>query len=149
MNHPPVEIVSYSEEELTAMMADLESDAVASAQDERILSEKRRHRDPHFDARRAPAARLADLSLRRFEEEYLPSVVDAETLASNDRSMEERLAAAKMIVSVDDPVPTVGGASSSSASDRRTFFPARTRSSCGSRVRSSATRSRTRRCARA
>ena len=83
--------------------------AVASAQDERILSEKRRHRDPHFDARRAPTARLADLSLRRFEEEYLPSAVDAETLASNDRSTEERLAAAKMIVSVDDPVPTVGG----------------------------------------
>ncbi|MCE2515907.1 MAG: hypothetical protein J4F37_13020 [Acidobacteria bacterium] len=71
--------------------------------------EKRRHRDPHFDERRAPTARLADLSLRRFEEEYLPSAVDAETLASNDRSIEERLAAAKMIVSVDDPVPTVGG----------------------------------------
>ena len=83
--------------------------AVASAQDERILSEKRRHRDPHFDARKAPAARLADLSLRRFEEEYLPAAVDAETLASNDRSVEERLTAAKMIVSVDDPVPTVGG----------------------------------------
>ena len=83
--------------------------AVAGAQDERILSEKRRHRDPHFDARRAPGGRLADLSLRRFEEEYLPSAVDAETLASNDRSTEERLAAAKMIVSVDDPVPTMGG----------------------------------------
>ena len=83
--------------------------AHASAQDERILNEKRRHRDPHFDARRAPRARLADLSLRRFEEDYLPSAVDAETLAGNDRSTEERLAAAKMIVSVDDPVPTVGG----------------------------------------
>jgi ATP-dependent DNA helicase RecG len=83
--------------------------AVASAQDERILNEKRRHRDPHFDARRASAARLADLSLRRFEEDYLPSAVDVETLASNDRSTEERLAATKMIVSVDDPVPTVGG----------------------------------------
>ena len=74
-----------------------------------ILNEKRRHRDPHFDARRAPRARLADLSLRRFEEDYLPSAVDAETLAGNDRSTEERLAAAKMIVAVDDPVPTVGG----------------------------------------
>ena len=83
--------------------------AHASAQDERVLNEKRRHRDPHFDARRAPRAGLADLSLRRFEEDYLPSAVDAETLAGNDRSTEERLAAAKMIVSVDDPVPTVGG----------------------------------------
>ena len=83
--------------------------AHASAQDERILNEKRRHRDPHFDTRRARRARLADLSLRRFEEDYLPSAVDAETLAGSDRSTEERLAAAKMIVSVDDPVPTVGG----------------------------------------
>ena len=83
--------------------------AIASAQDERVLNEKRRHRDPHFDARRAAGARLADLSLRRFEEDYLPAAVDAETLAANDRSMEERLAAAKMIVAVDDPVPTVGG----------------------------------------
>ncbi len=83
--------------------------AVASAQDERILNEKRRHRDCHFDARPAFAARLADLSLRRFEEDYLPAAVDAETLAANDRSTDERLAAAKMIVSVDDPIPTVGG----------------------------------------
>ena len=83
--------------------------AVASAQDERVLNEKRRHRDPHFDARRVPAACLADLSLRRFEEDYLPSAVDAETLANNDRSTAERLAAAKMIVAVDDPLPTVGG----------------------------------------
>ena len=78
-------------------------------QDERFVNEKGRHRDPHVDTRRVPLARLVDLSLRRFEEDYLPSAVDAETLASNDRSTEERLAAAKMIVSVDDPVPTVGG----------------------------------------
>ncbi|MCY3844199.1 MAG: putative DNA binding domain-containing protein, partial [Acidobacteria bacterium] len=83
--------------------------ALASAQDERVLNEKRRHRDPHFDARRVPAARLTDLSLRRFEEDYLPSAVDAETLAANDRSTAERLAAAKMIASADDPIPTVGG----------------------------------------
>ena len=88
---------SYSDEALTAM------------KDERVLNEKRRHRDPHFDARRVPAARLTDLSLRRFEEDYLPSAVDAETLAANDRSTAERLAAAKMIASADDPIPTVGG----------------------------------------
>ena len=63
----------------------------------------------YFDARPAPAARLSDLSLRRFEEDYLPAAVDSETLAANARSTEERLAAARMIVSVDDPVPTVGG----------------------------------------
>ena len=83
--------------------------AVASAQDERILSEKRRHRDPHFDARPVRSAGLADLGTGRFEDEYLPAAVDPETLAANDRTIEERLAAAKMIVSADDPVPTVAG----------------------------------------
>ncbi len=83
--------------------------APATAQDERMLNEKRRHRDPHFDARPVRAARLADLGLARFQEDYLPAAVDAETLAANDRSPEERLAAAKMIVSIEDPVPTVGG----------------------------------------
>ncbi|MCY4509107.1 MAG: putative DNA binding domain-containing protein, partial [Acidobacteria bacterium] len=83
--------------------------APASAQDERMLNEKRRHRDPHFDARPVRAARLADLGLARFQEDYLPAAVDAETLAANDRSLEERLAAAKMIASIEDPAPTVGG----------------------------------------
>ena len=83
--------------------------AVASAQDERILNEKRRHRDPHFDALPVRNAALGDLKLGRFEDEYLPAVIDPETLAANDRTLEERLAAAKMIVSVDDPVPTVAG----------------------------------------
>ena len=83
--------------------------AVATAQDERILNERRRSRDSHFDSRPVPTATLADLGRRRFEEEYLPSAVDAETLAANDRSYEERLAATKMIIAVDDPTPTVAG----------------------------------------
>ncbi len=83
--------------------------AVASAQDERILNEKRRHRDPHFDAQPVPTASVADLDLRRFEEEYLPQAVDATALAENDRSTEERLAAMKMIAGVEDPRPTIAG----------------------------------------
>ena len=83
--------------------------AVASAQDERILSEKRRSRDKHFDATPLRSSGIADLNLRRFEEEYLPLAVNASDLAENDRTATERLAATKMIVSVDDPTPTVGG----------------------------------------
>ncbi len=83
--------------------------AVASAQDERILNEKRRYRDRYFDALPVPSASIADLDLRRFDEEYLPLAVDAATLAANDRSIEERLAATKMTVSVDDPTPTIAG----------------------------------------
>ena len=83
--------------------------AVASAQGERILNEKRRYRDQHFDAFPAQSATIDDLDLRRFEEEYLPLAVDAATLAANERCIAERLAATKMIVSVDDPTPTIGG----------------------------------------
>ncbi|MDE2977962.1 MAG: putative DNA binding domain-containing protein [Acidobacteriota bacterium] len=82
---------------------------VASPQDERVLNEKRRYRDSHFDTRPLPTAGLADLSLVRFDEEYLPNALEPEALAANERTTEERLAAAKMIVSVDDPVPTVAG----------------------------------------
>ena len=82
---------------------------LASGQDERILNEKRRYRDSHFDGRPVNSASLVDLRIGRFQDEYLPAAVDPETLAANDRTPAERLAAAKMIVSVDSPVPTVAG----------------------------------------
>ena len=83
--------------------------AIATAQDERILNEKRRYRDRHFDAMPVPIASLADLDVRRFEEEYLPLAVDATALAANDRSVDQRLAAMKMIDGVDDLTPTIAG----------------------------------------
>jgi ATP-dependent DNA helicase RecG len=43
---------------------------IASAQDERILNEKRRHGDAPFDVQPVPTAALADLNKRSFEEEY-------------------------------------------------------------------------------
>ena len=83
--------------------------AIASAQDERILNEKRRYRDAPFDIHPVPSASLSDLDIRRFEEEYLPRAFDRELLAANDRTTNERLAAAKMIASVDEPTPTIVG----------------------------------------
>ena len=83
--------------------------AIASAQDERILNEKRRHGDMPFDTRPLHAATLADLDLRRFEFLYLPEAFSADMLQKNDRTMEERLAATKMTVSADDPTPTMLG----------------------------------------
>ena len=82
---------------------------IATQQDERILNEKRRYRDPHFDAIPVPTANVDDLDLRRFEEEYLPLAVDAESLAENERTIEQRLAALKMIGSDDNPTPTIAG----------------------------------------
>lgn len=82
---------------------------VASAQDERILSEKRRHRDLPLDAQPVPSSRLSDLSRRIFEEEYLTSAFASDTLAANDRTYEQRLASTKMVATADDPTPTVLG----------------------------------------
>jgi ATP-dependent DNA helicase RecG len=82
---------------------------VASAQDERILSEKRRHRDLPFDAQPVPSSRISDLSRRVFEEEYLPSAFASEVLQANDRPFEQRMASTKMVDSADAPTPTVLG----------------------------------------
>lgn len=81
----------------------------ATAQDERILSEKRRHRDLHFEAHPLPSCPLAELSPTIFEQEYLPNAVAPDVLAANERSFEERLASCGMIASVDLPIPTVLG----------------------------------------
>lgn len=83
--------------------------AIATAQDERILNEKRRFRDRTFDAHPLSSAKLADLSRRRFEEDYLPAAVARDVLATNDRTYEQRLAAAKMVASPEEPIPTVAG----------------------------------------
>ena len=82
---------------------------IASAQDERILNEKRRHGDRPFDIGPVPSANLIDLDRRRFEDEYLHAAFASDVLAANERSYEQRLAATKMIVAADEPTPTVLG----------------------------------------
>lgn len=82
---------------------------LASAQDERILNERRRHRDRPFDVQAVPDATLDDLDRLRFEQEYLPSVVARDVLAANERSHEQRLAATKMIAGEAEASPTVLG----------------------------------------
>jgi len=74
-----------------------------------MLNEKRRHGDRPFDLQPIPGAGLADLNLPKFQNEYLPQAVSEEALAANDRNLEERLAATKMIVAADRPVATVLG----------------------------------------
>jgi len=82
---------------------------LASAQDERILNERRRHHDRPFDVQPVSGATLNDLDRLRFEQEYLPSLVARDVLQGNDRSLEQKLAATKMIVSEAEPIPTVLG----------------------------------------
>ncbi len=83
--------------------------AIASAQDERILDEKRRHHDLPFDLHPIQHAKLDDLNRRLFEEEYLPGAVAADVLEQNARSYEQRLATCRMIQGIDLPTPTVTG----------------------------------------
>lgn len=82
---------------------------LASAQDERILNERRRHHDRPFDIQPIADATLGDLDRLRFEQEYLPSVVARDVLVANERTHEQRLAATKMVVSESISAPTVLG----------------------------------------
>ena len=82
---------------------------IATAQDERILNEKRRFGDIPFDLHPIPTAGISDLNLVQFEYEYLPQAVAAEVLETNQRTPEERLVATKMIAPGDEQTPTVLG----------------------------------------
>jgi ATP-dependent DNA helicase RecG len=83
--------------------------ALANAQEERILIEKRRYKNLPFDMYPVSSAKLTDLSKVLFESEYLPAAFAPDILEANGRSYAEQLATCKMIVSADDPTPTVLG----------------------------------------
>lgn len=82
---------------------------LATAQDERILNERRRHRDRPFDVQPIQEAGLEDLDRLRFEQEYLPALVARDVLEANSRSYEQRLAATKMVIGEETPIPTTLG----------------------------------------
>ena len=82
---------------------------IATAQDERILNEKRQFGDRPFDAAPVPTSGLPDLNLTQFENEYLPAAFSDEIIAANDRSLPEQLAATKMIDSAKRSTATVLG----------------------------------------
>lgn len=83
--------------------------AVADAQEERMLAERRRARDLPWDLRPLPSARLADLDLDLFVRAYLPSAVDPSILVENNRTIEEQLASLRFVESASNPVPTALG----------------------------------------
>lgn len=83
--------------------------AIASAQEEGVLNERRRHRDLPFDLQPVSFATLADLNRSVFENEYLPGAFSADVLETNRRSYQERLSACRMIDAADSARPTVLG----------------------------------------
>jgi ATP-dependent DNA helicase RecG len=82
--------------------------ALATADEERRLAERRRSGDLPFDAREAAGSTIADdLDLDLFEREYLPTVLDPEVLAANNRTVEQRLASLRLATT--GGVPTHAG----------------------------------------
>jgi ATP-dependent DNA helicase RecG len=83
--------------------------AIATAQDERILSEKRRAKDLPFDIRPVAAAALDDLDADLFRAVYLPCACDPEVLEQNARSFEHQLSSLRMATPPPESVPTALG----------------------------------------
>jgi ATP-dependent DNA helicase RecG len=80
---------------------------VATVQDERVLNERRKHRNLPFDVQPVPSSELKVLNRLLFEQEYLPNAFAPDVIAANDRTLEQRLAACKMVSDASNPVPTV------------------------------------------
>ncbi len=70
--------------------------AIATADEERRLAERRRSADLPFDARTVAGSGLNDLDLDLFEREYLPSVLTPEVVAANGRTVEQRLSSLRL-----------------------------------------------------
>jgi len=83
--------------------------ALAGAQEERILNEKRRYKDLPYDLYPIARASLDDLSKVIFENEYLQAAFAPDVLKENNRTYAERLSSCKMIVSPEDTTPTILG----------------------------------------
>ncbi|MCD4738197.1 MAG: putative DNA binding domain-containing protein, partial [Anaerolineae bacterium] len=83
--------------------------AIASNEEERRLSEKRRAGDLPFDLRPVRAATVEDLDHDLFEQLYLPSALAPEIIEQNQRSLEAQLASLRFTTLGADIHPTVTG----------------------------------------
>lgn len=106
--------------------------AVASAEEERRLAERRRASDLPFDGRPLPSVSLDDLDLRLFEETYLPAALPVDVLTENDRTIQQRLVASRFLS--PEGVPTATGALVLAAEPTR-FIPVHMSSSYASTAR--------------
>ena len=70
----------------------------ATAEEERVLTQKRQWVDRPFDARPVTGATVKrDIDMNRFRTEYLPAAVSHETLAENNRSDEHQMQALRLV----------------------------------------------------
>jgi len=83
--------------------------ALATAEEERRLNEKRRAGDLPFDLRPFPSATIDDLDGDFFQQAYLPLVVAPEVLAENQRSLQQQLASLRFVTPEPELYPTILG----------------------------------------
>jgi len=83
--------------------------AIATPEEERRLSEKRRSKDLPFDIQPVPSAGLKDLDVDLFLKVYLPSALPTEVLENNQRTIEQQLCSMRFVTADSDPKPTVLG----------------------------------------
>jgi ATP-dependent DNA helicase RecG len=81
---------------------------LATAEEEAILTERRRAANLPFDARPLPSATIADLDVNRFRDEILPQLVADDVLQENHRLMPQQMASLRL-VSPGEFVPTATG----------------------------------------
>ncbi|MEW6283514.1 MAG: ATP-binding protein [Candidatus Eremiobacterota bacterium] len=82
---------------------------LATPDEERRLSEKRRAGDLPFDLQPVTGAGLEDLDLNRFATEYLPCAVHPDVLEENERERLHQLQSLRFVNRLEPPVPTVKG----------------------------------------
>ncbi len=83
--------------------------AIATAEEERRLNEKRRSRDLPFDLYPLSSASIQDLDLDLFQRTYLSAAISPDILAENQRSTEQQLASLRFITPDSPAIPTVAG----------------------------------------
>lgn len=82
---------------------------IATADEERQLTERRRGRTLPFDLSPIDVATLDDLDMEMFKRNYLPTAVSSDILAQNQRSTEEQLRSTRFATIDSFSKPTVTG----------------------------------------
>ncbi len=82
--------------------------AMATREEERRLTEKRRVANLSFDLQPVRGATIKDISVKLFQNEYLPYAVAPEVLEENNRTPEEQMASSRFL-SGSDGCPTMLG----------------------------------------
>lgn len=83
--------------------------AIATPEEERRLTEKRRAGNVSFDIQPVLQATLDDLDLELFRRVYLPSALPVDILAENHRSVEHQLSSLRFTTADPDNLPTTLG----------------------------------------